>query len=667
MKPIPSHSWLLRHGSAVGGSLLVSLLGLFPIFIKSLWLGTVNGYCVLTRFLALEQDHLFTELERLSLYREDLLIGGVLLPLLMLFGLMWLRSEAKRIRILLITGILLIAWYYVGLISLGNARKFLSFDLLWEAMTWGIQNPEFIPQYVSPGSLQKLGILIGTILATGGLLVWFTRRAAPLQILWYRRLWWVWLVIIATYLVLIVAGYRFSFPLRAQYRSIPENMIRALITSDLSAGTYRHLDPSRLDQTYRNLTHAPGFNDQSAWFGTEKNSDILLFILETGPERCVELAQNIQDFPALRRLAKRSLFGTRHYTTYPYTSAAMFSIFGSLYPNGRKTLLQQTRQASPVGWVHPLKQAGYRFALYKPSREGFENDFDMFQAFGADPQYFASEHPETLNDPQVTTQLERSLNAMTSDESARQRLHTQVTRDLAAWQTLQRDTRLAQQQGQRFVHAFMPQLGHGPWKEVRPPNQPICERGRDLATLQLSWLNEWIDELANTGRLEQTIVVVTADHGIRLTTEDPALKTGRIDDYTFHVPLMIFAPQTFTQRIELTQPTSHIDIGPSLQHLLGLSAQPAQTHGSLLWDPKLNDRTLFFFGRDYIGVDGFHTGQTFVSCEYFNELCTTSPVMTIPDDRLYLKEGWSDAQALELLRNIYQMENRFMQQVTGHP
>lgn len=663
----PSHVWLLRYGSAIGSSLIFSLLALFPIFIKSVWLGKVSGYRALARFLALGNDPKFDALERLSLYREDLLISGIVLPLLILLGLMRIRSHLGRLSLSLAIGIILIIWYYVGLMSLGNTHKFLNLDLLWESLLWGIQNPEIILSYLSPASLLKLGIIVGALLGMSGLLAWLVSRPESDQIRWFRRIWRTWIFSSFGFLILVVVGYSFSFPTRAPYRSIPENMIRAMMVSDLSVGRYRPMNAIQLDHAYRDLTRTPSPAQHSEWFGKEKNSDIILFILETGPEQCVDLAHAAERFPALARIAGRSLFGERHYTTYPYTSAAMYAIFGSIYPNSRRSFLRNLQQASPLGWVHSLKQIGYRFSLYKPSLDSLENDFGMFQNFGADPQFFASKNPDLLKDPQVEAQLMRSFRALNWDQATQQRMLEESARllhDLVAWQELMRQTRLAQEQGQRFVHAFMPQLGHAPWKEVSKKNQAICERGRDLAAMQFSWLNEWVEALTESGRLEQTILVVTADHGVRTTTEDPALKTGRIDDYTFRVPLMIFLPNTLSRRLDLAVPTSHIDLGPSLQHLLGITPRPEQTHGALLWDPGIQNRTLFFFGKDYFGTDGFYSKNTYISCEYFNESCTTAPTMTIPDDRLYLKDGWTDTQAIGLLRNLYHMENQFMEVAT---
>jgi len=65
-----------------------------------------------------------------------------------------------------------------------------------------------------------------------------------------------------------------------------------------------------------------------------------------------------------------------------------------------------------------------------------------------------------------------------------------------------------------------------------------------LLQLQDKWLGQIVEQLSNDGRLDKTIIVVTGDHGIRTATEDPSFEPhGLAPDYSFHVPLLIFAPK----------------------------------------------------------------------------------------------------------------------------
>jgi arylsulfatase A-like enzyme len=112
--------------------------------------------------------------------------------------------------------------------------------------------------------------------------------------------------------------------------------------------------------------------------------------------------------------------------------------------------------------------------------------------------------------------------------------------------------------------------------------------------------------LKQTGTLDHTLIVLVGDHGIRTKQEHPSFSAGTLDDMTFHVPLMIFAPGILkAPRIVSTQ-ASHIDLSPTLLDLLGLNRGRELEEGSPIWDERLKHRTTFFMARNYLGTDGYY-------------------------------------------------------------
>lgn len=160
---------------------------------------------------------------------------------------------------------------------------------------------------------------------------------------------------------------------------------------------------------------------------------------------------------------------------------------------------------------------------------------------------------------------------------------------------------------ERYFLGFHPQVGHAPWPDVSPDGnlETVAQRGRGLFQLQDRWLGRLVDVLERAGRLDDTIIVFTADHGIRTKLGDPELVGGRIADYSFRVPLLIWAPMALDATEQLPWLTSHIDVAPTLEHLLGLP-QLVPSQGSPMWDARIADRTTFFFGQHYLGADGYH-------------------------------------------------------------
>lgn len=89
-----------------------------------------------------------------------------------------------------------------------------------------------------------------------------------------------------------------------------------------------------------------------------------------------------------------------------------------------------------------------------------------------------------------------------------------------------------------------------------------------------------IEALTDEGRLQNTIVVVTADHGEMLERGVEGHITRLIYEPIVHIPLLISIPDMQVRRDVFT-PTNSIDVLPSLLHLTGL-AVPEWIQGQLL-------------------------------------------------------------------------------------
>src|SRR6202040_1092872 len=94
--------------------------------------------------------------------------------------------------------------------------------------------------------------------------------------------------------------------------------------------------------------------------------------------------------------------------------------------------------------------------------------------------------------------------------------------------------------------------------------------------------------------------------------EDPDLPVGMIDDISFHVPMLIYAPQLLKASVTIPWLTSHIDISPTLLDLMGVDRRRDLEQGSPIWDAALQGRTTFFFARHYFSADGYYANGQFV-------------------------------------------------------
>lgn len=63
-----------------------------------------------------------------------------------------------------------------------------------------------------------------------------------------------------------------------------------------------------------------------------------------------------------------------------------------------------------------------------------------------------------------------------------------------------------------------------------------------------------------------------------------------IHDYSFHVPLLIYAPTVFPATLTVSNLTSHVDIVPTLLDMYGMRTGRATEQGAPLWKSGLADR-----------------------------------------------------------------------------
>lgn len=118
-------------------------------------------------------------------------------------------------------------------------------------------------------------------------------------------------------------------------------------------------------------------------------------------------------------------------------------------------------------------------------------------------------------------------------------------------------------------------------------------------------LNKLMGQLKRSGKLENTLVIITSDHGESLKDHN---NIGHVDSYyaeTISVPLMVYIPKAISSKMDiktfkknLTQTTSNIDIAPTIIDLLGLDKQKDVQEiaknftGQSLFKPISNNRTV---------------------------------------------------------------------------
>jgi arylsulfatase A-like enzyme len=154
-------------------------------------------------------------------------------------------------------------------------------------------------------------------------------------------------------------------------------------------------------------------------------------------------------------------------------------------------------------------------------------------------------------------------------------------------------------------------MGHDPYRELYGHHlKSELERGHQLAVHQDAWLGQLIDGLERDGSLDHTIIVLTADRGMRFLSVQNGLGVlllpyGKGKDVTMRVPMLIYVPGVVPRPVEINYPTSHIDITPTLLDLLGVSTGADLEQGSSIFSPGIENRRLFL-AMNFFGASGYY-------------------------------------------------------------
>jgi membrane-anchored protein YejM (alkaline phosphatase superfamily) len=531
--------------------------------------------------------------EMFSFFRADLLVAFLVVPLGLVVLCRYLPSRGRRPFVVLLSVAISIV-LYCQLRAFEEVGQFLSLDMFRAAITWGLQNPTVSSRYLNVGAFLALAAAI----AMAWVWHWRAKREnrSPLNPVAARHGYIGSAVVASCLAVLTIMAWASPLPATPFHESILVWVLRSLSNrTDVDTREFRDLSAEGLENRYRAMTSAPAWDRDTRYWGKAKGCNVLFLVLETAPAKVLPADGDLADFPNLRRLREASFVGISHYTTYPETHQAIFSIFSSWYPSSFVDFNRQHPDLVAPGIIRKLSELGYDTAIYSPYDFRGESDADMYRELGFQRQVY---NPKKIRI--VLKVFQTSL-------------ETRMALDTAVLSLLKQDLERDIAEGRQFAYLFAPQVSHGPWLGLdlkrNGEEQDIAKQGRHLLGIPDQWLGEIMQLLERHDQLKQTVIVVVGDHGIRTRKEDPSFAGGIFGDYSFHVPLVIYAPKALNHREKIPWITSHIDIAPTVLGLLGVERSFEQ--GTPIWDPHLAKRTTYFFARSLAGADGYHSNGRF--------------------------------------------------------
>jgi len=519
----------------------------------------------------------------LFLYKSDILFNFLIIPLIIIAAFYFFYHKRNILLFCIISlSLIILVLLYANLHSWGTIGRFLTWTAAVDAIAFAWQNPSFIDMYIDFDSWVKFFILVMSVLVLFLGVKYFSRSKLLIKVI-NVSVGMVFLVAI----IAVLVGQTSAMKETPTNRNFISLALAALFKTPWDAEHFKHdIRNKGLQESFRAITQTRSHGDDSKYFGRAKDNDVIVFVLETGSNRFMNLLDDLDSFPTLGKLSRNSLIATSHYTTFPATSESLFSLFNSIYPprNYYSTCIVSNNvkfEHSFPGFVSLLRDSGYETSLYLPYNDVVPLDHALHQNVGFNKIYSAQAEKNEGKD---------------MDRQALEAMKTDISGWIAS--------------DQRYVSVLLTQKGHAPWPS-RPESRSIREHGKLVAKIQEKWLGELVELIDNAGRLEKTTIVITGDHGIRTAREDPQLNAGFLDEYSFHVPLLIFSGSAFSQPTYINRLTSHVDISPTLLELLGVNRNKSYEQGLSLWDSGIEDRATFFLGNWYFGADGFHESGEF--------------------------------------------------------
>ena len=465
---------------------------------------------------------------------------------------------------------------------------FLSIDVLATSWAWVTHQPAVLRTYASMGTAYVLAAMAVWVMLPS-LCVQAAHRNRVLGALQRGLPWSLCALLAASLLLRPIASARFgerAFPLHAYWGSLVEAGLAAKPNSPLARQVPSQ---ARLIADFRKLTSAPDDKPQLPLRFPDLESRIrprhvLIVGLETAPKAFYPLTSS-NDLPTFRAMTERALVSERHYTTSPYTRMANFSILSGVYapPSG---LPVRFGPIADDGLASVLRAHGYE-TTYIDSWV-----LDWLKGSGERAQAHMLGF-DTVIDSQVRR----------DDGVYEVLVHAEeVAFDKALARIVQADTR-----GRKAAVFIGTMLGHAPWPApLGSERLDARERLHNITKVLDGLFGKLLSGLAAHGLTDDVLIVVVGDHGLRLADEFESLDLHYThSDLAFNVPFLLYAPGLLDHTLRISYATSHIDITPTLLHLVGVSTAGLLHDGSYMLDGRLADRTVFLSCSKLGPIDGY--------------------------------------------------------------
>lgn len=319
------------------------------------------------------------------------------------------------------------------------------------------------------------------------------------------------------------------------------------------------------------------FNDQ----GTGQN--VLLVVVDGLRSDMV----NTETMPYLSAFAQQNLSFSNHFSASNENAGSLFGLFYGL-PGGYMNSIRSTGN-TPV-LLNTLSKRGYDFGLF--SGNGFDTSIYEEAIFNSKKWLKQDESADkTYSDKQAISDWKAWLDEQTGNKPWFSYLELATVENF--------------EEGGDYIPHFKPSLGTTNLTAGHADTSLLLKNSyRNAVHHTDELLIDVFEKLVATGSLENTIVIVTSNHGTEFneTGTNSWGANSNYSKYQLQVPLIISWPDTVPSVTERV--TSHLDIVPTLMESMLNTTTPttAYSSGINLFEPNPKRRWVLVGGSKDIVV-----------------------------------------------------------------
>lgn len=289
--------------------------------------------------------------------------------------------------------------------------------------------------------------------------------------------------------------------------------------------------------------------------------NIIIITLESTPaDSTTPYNPTLNTTPFLNQLAQQGLIAQQAFPDYAYTSKSLVSIHCGIPPIPIRSVKENKPNAIPYPCLPKLLQPlGYRSAFFQSANGSFEKRHALIDNLGFQ-DFFAL---ESLN-PDGFEQV----NYFGLEERA-------MTKPILDW---------IKQEPEPFLLSILSLSGHHPY---RPPanfkqsifaQDPKTNGHLNSINYVDGFMADLFDQLDQIGKLDNTLIIITGDHGATLDFRD---HRGPFRE-NINIPLIVWNPRLINQPTTVLGPRQHSDIVPTIIDMLNFDVTSGKSYGQSL-------------------------------------------------------------------------------------